>query len=436
MTKTTNIGLNLFDQSDNKMPFSDWRNKVVGPGSDSNMQIIDGAFGAVDDKITSVANDIQIITGGIEDWSTFRKLVDAGTIGRYAPVGSQIVDTWQRNSGGMTYDAPWDIVHCIDDDDITSVYLEQHYAIPDYVPFDEPEAIYYAPAAGLAAGTYHITIGVNYGTGWRSGQSIQIILNNNMNSGDQLVINCGNSNAINPTNGRAWQVYAKGDITEKDSGTTSLGTAGTSLGTIGSTNAYVTDGQLNAIARVVYGCERWSQSAIRQYLNSEANAGAWWTPQNNWDRPSTVARTLRGWLAGCTAEFLNILQPVPVVTALNQFDGSAGTETTTDRVFLRSLNESYIDPQSADEGVVWDYYQSLAQEAGTEGRFVRGNVNAPLIGYRLNDHASAVNMYFRSCDRDVGGYVWYVNPSGLVTTYSSYTACGCRPACSISHEKS
>ena len=382
-------------------------------------------------SVLQLAKAVKAYHGGIDDWSVFREIVRLGKAEDYAPVGTQISDTWEKTAGGTTYEAPWDVVHHGAD----GTYLEQHYATPDGVPFDEPEAIYYAAAGGLPAGTYHIDIGVKYGTGWVVGQAIQFTLANAMAEGDQLVVNCGTDNANNPTNGRAWNVYAKGSTTSKEHGTTANGTGGTSLGTIGATNAHTPSGQLNAVSRVVYGYNRWSQSAMRQYLNSTAAAGNWWISQNDWDRPPAVAATMRGWLAGCTEDFLNILEPVEIVTALNNFDssGSVTTETTTDRIFLKSLQETYITPQLANvEGEDWDYYKTLAQEAGLSGKFAQGSTYPILISYRLDDHSSPVYVQLRSCGRASGHGVWTVNSGGNVNNYYAYPANRGRPACKIS----
>lgn len=387
-------------------------------------------FGTSDEiSVLQLAKAIKAYHGGIDDWSIFKEIVRLGKAEDYAPVGSQISDTWEKTAGGTTYDATWDVVHHGAD----GTYLEQHYATPDGVPFDEPEAIYYAVAGGLPAGTYHIDINVSYGNGWVAGQAIEFTLANAMDEGDQLVIDCGTYNANNPTNGRTWNVYAKGSTVSKEHGTTSNGTGGTSLGTISSTDT--PSGQLNAISRVVYGYNRWSQSAMRQYLNSTAAAGSWWTPQNDWDRPPAVAATLRGWLAGCTEDFLKILEPVEVVTALNNYDssGSVTTETTTDRIFLKSLQETYVTPQLADvEGEDWDYYKTLAQEAGLSGKFAQGGTYPVLISYRLDDHSSPVLVRLRSCGRNGAYTVWYVNSGGNVSGYSACYAYSGRPACKIS----
>lgn len=383
-------------------------------------------------EVRGIKTYTDIIANGVttKDWRGLKKLIDDDLAPSQYPVGSQFYDKWKQNEE-TELEIPWDVVHYSDAGDM---FLKWHFAHPDAIPFDEPEAIYFAPAGGLAAGTYHIPIGSNYGDGWKAGDAIQFTLTSAMEEGDQLVINCGTNYANDPTNGRAWNVYAKGSTTSKQSGTTSKGTDGTSLGTIGAVNANRTNGQLNGISRVVYGSGRWSTSAQRQYLNSTASAGNWWTAQHGWDRPPAAAATLRGFLAGCSAEFLSILEPVEVVTALDsQGDYTETTETTLDRIFLPSLQEMYINPQLAGvEGEDWDYFKDLAEEAGLSGKFAQYDTYPILITYNAAAQNSPVNVRVRSCPRGNASNTWHVGAIGNVNYYyTAYNAVRGCPACKI-----
>jgi len=362
-----------------------------------------------------------------KSWSAFRQLLNDGLAAKSFPVGSQIMDKWEKASG-TEYDIPWDIMHY---DDEGEVFLKWHYSFPDGVPFDEPEAIYYAPEGGLAAGQYYISIGTAYGTGWNTSKHINFTLTADMAKDDQLVIDCNKANATDPTDGRTWNVYAKGSTTSKQSGTTSDSNTGTNLGTIGAVNAHRTNGQLNAISRVVYGYGRWSQSAIRQWLNSTGAANAWWTAQNPWDRPSSV-HNLRGHLAGYSDEFLSVLEPIEVVTALNTQEGfTEASETTYDKIFLPSLEQMYINPEWTGEGEAWDYMKELATQAGLTDKFQRSSTYPILITYNVSAHSSAVYAWLRSASRGGAYLAWLVYSSGYVghgNACSAYRGC---PACKI-----
>ena len=388
--------------------------------------VLDKIFG----EVKNIAADTDILAWGetANDWGGIKKLVDHGVAARRLPTGTQILDKWAKVAG-TEYDAPWDVVHHHQNGDME---LNWHYCTPDGVPFDEPEAIYYANENGLAAGPYYIIIGTTYGTGWVKDAEIHFTLSADMAEGDQLVINCGTNNANNPGDGRTWNVYAKGSTTSKQSGTTATIGTGTLLGTIGNTNAHKTNGQLNAISCVVYGSGRWKTSAVRQWLNSGAAAGAWWSAQTPWDRPPAVASTMRGFLAGCSQDFLDILEPVDVVTALNtQGDFATDTETTQDKIYLPCMDNWYINPQYAGEGAEWDYYKALAQEASLTGKFQQYQTYEILKRFNIADHTSSVFVWLRSCVRGNATNAWLVTGSGLVSNgYACIAYRGC-PACKI-----
>ena len=388
-----------------------------------------GIKSAVDHLEEDVKDLADAVFGG-HTWQALKELVDSGEAAHVLQVGDQITDSWEK-AANTSYVAPWDVVHHMPNGDVV---LNWHYAIPDAIAFDAPEAIYYAPEGGLAAGTYHIAIGTKYGDGWLTDHNIQFTLTADMAADDQLYIDCGTNYANDVTNGRTWNVYAKGSTTSKQTGTTSNGTGGTLLGTIGATNAHKPEGNLNGISHVVYGYGRWSQSAIRQWLNSTAAANAWWTPQNPWDRPPSQHSSVRGFLAGLAQELQDILVPVDVVTALNTQEGFAeDTETTRDKIFLPSLEEMYITPQLADvEGVDWDYNKALAAEAGLTGKFAQYGTYEILKKYQVSSKTSAVNVWLRSCSRGYATYAWFVTNSGYVYYGgSAYYAFGGCPACII-----
>ena len=391
------------------------------PNADQMDRLIDG--------VSAVTSAILSQTSRPDTWQQVQLAVNLGTAKKMLPIGDQILDKWTKAAGGTEQVVAWDVMHHYENGDMA---LSWHYAFPDAIQFDAPEALFYAPAGGLAAGQYYVEIKASYGTGWVVGECINFTLTDAMAEGDQFFVDCGTNNANNPTDGRAWRTYAKGSTTVKLSGTTSNSTDGTKFGETDA-NAHKTNGNINAASRVVYGSGRWSQSAVRQWLNSAAAAGSWWTAQNEWDRPPSQATTLRGFLAGFSEDFLSVLDPVPVVTALNTQEGFAETtETTMDRIFLPSLQEMYVTPQLADvEGVDWDYNKILAQETGLSGKFAQYGTYEILRKYNLENKSSPVHVWLRSCGRSHAYSAWNVGNTGNVSTYAAYgTYRGC-PACKI-----
>ena len=381
--------------------------------------------------VTGVKKDISILKQFHMSELTpalVKQIVQNGNARDWFPIGYQFAEDWYRDAA-TKYISILDVVHHYDNNDMALCW---HYAIPDGIQFDAPEAIYYFDGTETA-GDYYIPVGSAYGAGWTVGLNIQITLTEAPSAGDQLFIDCGTNYANDPTAGRAWRVYEAGTNTVKQSGTTSNGTSGTNLGTIGNVNAHRPNGRLNAISRVVYGYGRWSQSAIRQYLNSTEAAGAWWTMQNPWDRPPSQLASLRGFLAGYSEEFLDIIEAVDVVTALNTQEGfSETTETTQDRIFLPSLQEWYIVTQLANvEGEDWDYNKQLAEEDGRTGRFPTGTAIDILKRYNIASQSSSVNVWLRSAYRYDASSAWLVATSGYVYSDSAYYALRGCPACKI-----
>ena len=368
-----------------------------------------------------------------QSYADIKRLIRAGVASSFLDVGDQITTDYVA-ADGKTYSAPWDVKH-IDD---TGVYFGMHYAIPEDMQFDAPEAIYYA-ADGLAAGTYHIAVGAAYGDGWKSGQSIQFTLAKAVPAGGQVFIDFGTNNANDPTAGRTVKTYASIGAAEAiETTTTSSGTGGTGLGTIGTGNApQKTNGNLNAISRAVYGSGRYSESAIRQWLNSDAAANAWWTPKNNWDRPPRAADLNRaGFLTRLPADFVKILDYNDVVVALDTVEGfSTDRETVRDRIFLPSIENMYIAPQLADaEAPTWDYYKALAQEAGLPGKFQQWQTYPILRAFNLtsaNGNLAPVTVWLRSANRYDANSAWYVNSSGYVGNSSACLALRGCPACKV-----
>lgn len=134
----------------------------------------------------------------------------------------------------------------------------------------------------------------------------------------------------------------------------SVGGEGTDLGTIGSKP----DGNMNSIYRCAYGYNRWSQSALRQYLNGKGTN--WWKPQNKWDRPPEYVGK-HGFLDGIPAEELSVMRRVKVVTGVPYCEEGTANEpvldTTYDLVFLPSLEEHFLalneSGMKGKEGEAW-----------------------------------------------------------------------------------
>lgn len=403
------------------------------------------------EDITGLKNDFAQLETDISILKTFHNIstmtlaqihdiVQSGAASRWFNYGDQIELTC--NDGTNDYTLPWDVVAFgnfeLQNSDIKPGMVIQSHYVMQGVQFDASEAIYIAESA-MPAGTYHFTIGTNWGTHCIAGKSYQFTTAQEIPAGGQILV------------GRLDQIYTWGapdyapstwrvHTFASNSATTPLetnlelteGTGGTDIGTVASSTKYGTSGA-NNLQRAAYGYNRWSQSANRQFYNSNAAAGAWWTPQNPYDRAPEQLASVPGFMKGFDEEFLNIIKPVKVTTALNTVsDTDLGTsESTYDTFFLPSLEQEYIAPQLAGvEGDYWPYWKERLGLASPQAQGAAGT-NPRHIRYAYNAKTSAQNCRLRSANRGSAHDAWFVSPTG--TAYSSVAAFvlrGC-PACVI-----
>lgn len=104
--------------------------------------------------------------------------------------------------------------------------------------------------------------------------------------------------------------------------------------------------------RATYGNNRYSVSNIRQWLNSDAEAGQWYIPQHSADAAPKGANvsqkqniainpydTKAGFLNGFSKYFKDALLPTTLTVGLNTKTDGGGSETITDKIFLASNTE-------------------------------------------------------------------------------------------------
>ena len=366
------------------------------------------------------------------------EIVRAGEAPNVFSIGDQIMLNY--NDGNQNYVLPWDIVHFGDvelqDGEIAhGMFIQSHYAMEE-MAFDGNEAFYVAETA-LAAGTYYITMGNSWGNHVVANKSYEFTIASELPAGGLLSFGTAASTvgALPDTAPANWRVLVwehANDAAPIARLTMTEGASGPSLGTLSSTTKYDA-GDLNNMQRASYGYNRWSQSALRQRLNSSGTAGSWWTAQNKYDlRPDQLA-TLSGFMAGFDNEFLNIIKPVKVVTALNTVsDSDIGTsDVTYDTFFPAALEQEYIVAQATGvEGGYWEYWKrrlglSSPQTTGEAGK------NAFHIRYAYNAQTAAQGCRLRSASRGHAYNTWYVNTSGYASYNYATAAVRCAPACVI-----
>lgn len=372
------------------------------------------------------------------DLEEVAKNVRRGIASEIYDIGDQIIVPW-TDTNGTEYQVPFDIVHFGEatleyGDVVPAMYLQSHYAFPNGVQFDQNEALYYCSEA-LAAGTYYFTCGESWGSYIVKDKSYCFTLTKDVPKGGQVQIGAASSEIgycpdKSPDNWRIRTYESSTSTATIEIVELTEGTDGTSLGTWSLYTKYANSG-INNMARSSYGYNRWSQSAIRQYLNSTKDKGNWWAPKNNYDRPPIELAALNGFMKGFGEDFLSVIKPIKITSVLNTLSDSAiGTsEDTYDTFFLASLrNENIKEELEGVEGDVWEYWR----RATSWTKIPQYHTGAAPITYAMDNHASAQSVRLRSANRGSACSTWVVYASGYVSSYGNATASNrFAPACAI-----
>lgn len=191
------------------------------------------------------------------------------------------------------------------------------------------------------------------------------------------------------------------------------------------TNIYKTDVVLDKLTgslfnlMTIYSVNRWQTSALRQFLNTDADANNWYERAYISDNCGYTDR--RGFLAGFSAAFRAALAKVKIQTKRNTevFDGE--TDITYDRMFLPSASQVSLSSSyaaTADiEGEKWDYYNGLSNN----DRRIMPLGSSSFSGAWLR------SAYLTSSSRECS-----IGSSGaLYSNYNSYIGYCAAPACVI-----
>ena len=363
--------------------------------------------------------------------SSIAKIVRDGYGSVLMDIGDQLNIDW--TDGSKSYNVPHDIVHFADvdlknGDKVPGMYIQWHFCSPFGIQFDAAEAFYYAETE-LAAGTYNIIVGDNWGNNCKKNEQYQFTLSKPVPAGGQIA----GFYSMPDKAAAEWTVQTFTDAkstTPIETVKPTAGSNGTNLGTL----SFAGDGKLNSLQRVAYGYNRWSQSAIRQYLNSAKAAGQWWEPQHKWDRPPAELASKPGFLSGYSDDFLNAIKPVRVRTALNTVtDAAVGTyEDTYDKIFLASLEQEFITPQASGiEGEAWDYWKQAVERSTPTPWYKTFAEGGHPITYGIDGKTSAQYVRLRSASRGTASSSWLVTASGYVGTNSAVSSFRFAPACVI-----
>ena len=185
-----------------------------------------------------------------------------------------------------------------------------------------------------------------------------------------------------------------------------------------------------------YGNNRWIYANIRQWLNSQAAAGQWYSAQHGQDAPPSNANVWdnyneyqqeAGFLAGFSANFLAALLTTTHTVGKAQVDGG-GTESCTDKIFLATCTEVGLsgDVTAGSKLAIFSNDASRqakpTAEAVSKSEYTNSslNANSPWYWWLADAYASY------SCS------VRSVYSSGALNWYNAYYGYGgVRPLCNI-----
>ena len=364
-------------------------------------------------------------------YEAFQKLVRSGVAKWLYPVGTVLVIPWTDKTNNTVYQVPHIVAHhgtamLASGEEVPSCTLVWKYLPPYGVQFSESQALYYSEQ-GEPADDYWF----NIPTTWSKAVAgdYHFTLTQPVPAGGQIV----GPRLIADTESANWTVktYASpSSTTPIETVPVVAGQAGTSLGQLIPAGTET----LNSIHRVGYGSNRYKDSAIRQWLNSAAGVGEWWTPQSNYDRPPEQLATKPGFLSGYADDFLAILSPSRVVTALNTVsDASIGQyEETYDKVFLPSLEEIFATTQLAGvEGEAWELYKRLVGRTTPAPWYSPNFFDAYKMRGIENPTGGTQYGRLRSANRGYADNTWYLGTTGYVFSYYAYGAHRGLPALEI-----
>lgn len=372
----------------------------------------------------------KIIANGwnVDSWKAVQAIVQAGAGAKYFPVGTMF-DVASTTYGTIRYVVVAHDHHkCPEDESKHSMTLMQVDVIYNRM-FDQSEYLWANTGdSELAAGTYNITcLKADYNQDTKEDGTYQLTITKAIPAGG----------GIRHTQMGAWRsAYDKsyvlsGTWTTYDADGNTLesglacteGSGGTNLGTasVAQANIVNTIGRFNSTQRCAYGSNHWGESAIRQWINSSADANAWWQAQTPFDVKPSYAN-VKGYVADLDAEFVGILGEVELTTAYNaiyNYDGNiSGSYMTRDKFFLASRVELGFGPENGiSEGSVLEYYD--------------GADNTDRIKYDISSKTSARYWWMRSPDPWIAYNARLVDTSGALDRDYAYIGYGCVPACVI-----
>lgn len=266
-------------------------------------------------------------------FADIKALAQRGAADKVLRIGDEIPSTYTY--GETVYDAPWIVVDIGDvefeDGHVgQAVTLEWKYTSIEYITMDAPHQEFATEPTAIDGLTYIARDNDNYS-----------LLN--LNPGDQIP-------------------YPQHQYIYHDA---------------------IRDTTLNIYR---YGHNRVKDSAMRQWLNSSAGKGKWYTkPGIGYVEPSNV-NSYVGFMAGLPSDVLNNVAKTKRTYYCNYVTDDSAIDTLYDKFFLASVTEIY-GIGNANEGAVWPWYKKVTGLPAPSNAENAGRIKTALSARTTGQHS-------------------------------------------------
>ena len=323
--------------------------------------------------VESLNEKISILANRGSSWEEIRQNVKMGYGETLYPVGTDLEVECTENSP-YTSIVFTVVDHSVIDNEPCMTLLMKSGI--NGLQFEHEQALI-VPTETLVAGTYHFNFPDNYDASHDGTKTVQFTLVNDVQANDQIMIQYPNNQSWI---GKNLTVYSNFTDTVLETCVMSEGEDGTDLG--------VADGSgiINHITRARYGANNWKESAMRQWLNTDALVNKWQTQQNRYQRPCTYLTKQNGFMSWFNSDFVGVIKETNHLNRTNRVYDSLGVKTpysTNDKFFLLSQEE--VGFNSEDDiicGTCFDYYVDAE--------------NIDRIKYDINNSATARWWWLRT----------------------------------------
>lgn len=297
--------------------------------------------------VESLNEKISILANRGSSWEEIRQNVKMGYGETFYPVGTDFEVECTENSP-YTSIVFTVVDHSVIDNEPCMTLLMKN-AI-NGLQFEHEQALI-VPTETLVAGTYHFNFPDNYDDSHDGTKTVQFTLVNDVQANDQIMIQYPNNQSWI---GKNLTVYSNFTDTVLETCVMSEGEDGTDLG--------VADGSgiINHITRARDGANNWKESAVRQWLNTDALVNEWQTQQNRYQRPCTYLTKQNGFMSWFNSDFVGVIKETNHLNRTNRVYDSLGVKTpysTNDKFFLLSQEEVGFNSEGDIIcGTCFDYY--------------------------------------------------------------------------------